>query len=113
MKSFMTMLVALSVLALCLGTAGAADKEVTLKGKIVCPKCALGEGTKCQNAIQVQEGGKTVIYYFLDKGSKESYHEEVCGADGKQGTVTGVVSEKDGKKSITPKKVVYADAGKK
>lgn len=113
MKLVMTMLGALAVLALCLGAAKAADKEVTLKGKIVCPRCALGEGTKCQNAIQVQEGGKTVTYYFLDKGNKERYHEEVCGADGKQGTVTGVVSEKDGKRLITPKKVVFADAEKK
>jgi hypothetical protein len=96
--------------AVCLLVAGvqAADKVVTLKGTILCAKCALKETKKCQTAIQVKEGGKTVTYYFLDKGMKEDYHEEVCGTAGKPGTVTGVVSDKDGKKYITPKKVVYA-----
>jgi hypothetical protein len=28
-------------------------KEVTLKGTILCAHCALGEGDKCQTAIQV------------------------------------------------------------
>jgi hypothetical protein len=86
----------------------AADKEVTLKGTILCAKCALKEAKKCQTAIKVKEGGKDVVYYFLDKGNKESYHEEVCGGGQREGTVTGVVSEKDGKKYITPKKVAYA-----
>jgi hypothetical protein len=86
----------------------AADKEVTLEGKIQCAKCTLKEGTKCQTAIQVTQDGKTVTYYFLDKGNKEDYHEEVCGGGVKQGKVTGVVSEKDGKKYIKPTKVVYA-----
>ena len=90
---------------------GAADKEVTLKGTILCAKCALKEKgiKKCTTAIQVEEAGKTVTYYLLDKGNKEDYHEAVCGGDKKEGTVTGVVSEKDGKKYITPKKVVYAE----
>jgi hypothetical protein len=86
----------------------AADKEVTLKGKILCAKCELKEAKKCQTAIKVKEGGKEVVYYFLDKGNKESYHEEVCGGGQKEGTVTGIVTEKDGKKWITPKKVEYA-----
>ena len=55
-----------------------------------------------------KEGGKTVTYYLLDKGHSEPYHEEVCGGGKKEGTVTGVVVEKDGKKYIAPKKVEYA-----
>lgn len=92
--------------------AHAEDKEVTLKGKIMCAKCALKEGTKCQTAIKVKEGGKDVIYYFLDKGVAEAHHEAVCGGGQKDGTVTGPVSEKDGKKWITPKKVEYASGAK-
>jgi hypothetical protein len=82
-------------------------RSETLKGTILCARCALKETKKCQTAIQVKEGGKTVTYYFLDKGHSEDYHEEVCGGGKKPGSVTGIVSEKEGKKYITPKKVVY------
>ena len=60
------------------------------------------EAKKCQTAIQVKGAGKTVTYYFLDKGMKEDYHEEVCGGGRKQGIVTGTVTEKGGKKWIVP-----------
>jgi hypothetical protein len=85
-------------------------KEVTLKGEVLCAKCALKEKgvTKCTTAIKVKEAGKDVVYYFDDKGSKEEYHEEVCGGATKEGTVTGVVTEKDGKKYVKPSKVEYA-----
>lgn len=101
----------LAVLALvCLFTANtqAADKEVTLKGQIMCAKCELKETKKCQTVIRVKEDGKEVTYYFLDRGNKEEYHEPVCGSGRKAGTVTGTVSVKDGKKWIKPKKVEYA-----
>jgi Family of unknown function (DUF6370) len=87
--------------------AAADDKEVKLEGTIVCAKCALKETQKCTNAIIVKENGKDVTYYFVDKGAGEDYHEEVCGGDKKPGTVTGTVSEKDGKKQIKPTKVEY------
>jgi hypothetical protein len=93
--------------------AGAAAGEVTLTGKILCAKCSLKETPKCTTAIQVKEGGKTVTYYLLDKGAAEEYHEPVCGSGVKDGKVTGTVSEKAGKKWITPKKVEYATAAKK
>ena len=82
-------------------------KKVTLTGNILCAKCELNEGTKCQTAIQVTEDGKKVTYYLIDKGTKESYHSAVCGGGIKAGTVTGAVSVKDGKKWITPSKVEY------
>jgi hypothetical protein len=82
-------------------------KEVTLKGDIVCAKCELKETKKCTTAIVVKEGNKEITYYFLDKGNKEDYHEEVCGGGRKQGTVKGTVTVKDGKKWITPTKVEY------
>jgi hypothetical protein len=99
-----------ALVAVCLlaGGARAADKEVTLKGDIMCAKCELNEGTKCQTVIKVKEAGKEVTYYFLDKGNGEAYHEAVCGGGKKEGTVTGTVSEKDGKKWIKPAKVEYA-----
>ncbi len=98
----------LGVLAALTTGVQAADKEVTLKGTIVCAKCALKEANACTTAIVVKEQGKDVTYLFQDKGAREEYHEEVCGGGRKEGTVTGVVTEKDGKKWITPKKVEYA-----
>lgn len=83
-------------------------KEVTLKGTILCAKCALKEAKKCLTVIQVKHGDKSINYYFDDKGHKEEYHEAVCGGERKHGTVTGVVSKKDGKHWIKPSKVEYA-----
>ncbi|MGL4554888.1 MAG: DUF6370 family protein [Gemmataceae bacterium] len=80
-----------------------AAKETTLKGEIGCPKCGFSIAKKCGNAIKVKDGEKEVIYTFLDAGAKAPYHSEIC-TEIKKGTVTGVVSEKDGKKFIKPAK---------
>jgi hypothetical protein len=101
------MLVVLALACILAAPATAADKEVTLTGKIMCAKCELKQAKKCQTVIQVQEAGKSVTYWFLDKGNKEDYHEAVCGGGRKDGSVTGIVTEKDGKKWIAPKKVIY------
>jgi hypothetical protein len=98
------------VLGSVLVAGSARSEEVTLQGKILCARCTLKETAKCQNAIQVKDGDKTVTYYFIDKGNRESYHEEICGGGTKEGRVTGVVSEKDGKRWIAPSKVEYAPA---
>lgn len=82
------------------------DKAVTLKGKITCAKCDLGKEDKCAVVVVVKEDGKDVIYYFDAKGHAANHTKgaNVC-KEGKQGSVTGVVSEKDGKKIITVSKV--------
>jgi hypothetical protein len=102
-----TLFTVVALFGLMVAEVQAADKEVTLKGTIVCGKCALKQTKKCSNAIQVKEDGKEVVYFFLDNGNKEDYHETICGSEGKEGTVTGVVSDEDGKKWIKPKKVEY------
>src|SRR5258708_28333714 len=106
MKSVWTMLALAVALVLATGLQ-AADKEVTLKGTILCAKCSLKETKKCTTAIVVKEDDKSVTYYFDDKGNKEDYHEPICGSAGKEGAVTGVVSVKDGQKWIKPTKVEY------
>lgn len=105
---FSTLLVLTAACALVAGSQAQDKKEATLKGTILCAKCALKEAKKCQTAIQVKEGGKDVTYYFDDKGHAEAYHEAVCGGERKEGTVTGAVSVKDGKKWVKPAKVEYA-----
>jgi hypothetical protein len=99
---------ALAVFTWAAAPARAEDKAVELKGTLVCAKCKLkAEGiSKCTNALQVKEGDKTVTYYLEDKATGESYHEDVCGGGEKENvTVTGKVTEKDGKKWIKPTKV--------
>lgn len=110
MRTLWLMSLTLAAFALFVVGVQAADKEVTLKGTILCAKCALKEKgvTKCTTAIQVKVDGKDVVYYFHDKGAKEEYHEPVCGGDRKEGSVTGVVHKHDGKLFIKPSKVEYA-----
>jgi hypothetical protein len=83
------------------------QKEVTLKGTIVCTKCELGETKACGNAIKTKIDGKDVVVYFKDKAKGEGYHSKFCQGP-KAGSVTGVVGEedRDGKKVkiITPSK---------
>ncbi len=81
-------------------------KETNLTGTLMCGKCSLKLTPKCSNVLQVKEGDKTVNYFLDDKGNGEDYHEGVCG-DGmiKGVSVTGTVSEKDGKKYVKPTKV--------
>jgi hypothetical protein len=76
-------------------------KEETLKGKITCAKCDLGIEKKCATVLKV----KDTVYYFDDKSAKK-YHEEIC-KEAKEGSVTGTVSEKDKKKTITVKEVKF------
>ncbi|HZU36089.1 MAG TPA: DUF6370 family protein [Gemmataceae bacterium] len=100
----------LGLLAVCFLVANAradeGNKEVTLTGKLVCGKCTLHETSKCSNVLQVEKDGKTTNYYLKDKGNKASYHKGICAPDSsKTVKVTGTVSEKDGKKYITPTKV--------
>lgn len=81
----------------------AEDKETTLAGKITCAKCELKvkefvDKKKCATVIVVKDGDKDVIYYFDEKAHK-AHHSKVC-QEGKEGTVVGVVLEKDKKKII-------------
>jgi hypothetical protein len=99
------------ILGLALGlatVATAADKEEkkTIKGKITCAKCDLGKSDKCAVVIVAKEDGKDVIYWFDAKGHAANHTKgaNVC-KEGKNGSVTGTVAEKDGKKVITVSKV--------
>jgi hypothetical protein len=82
-----------------------ADKEVTLKGTLTCGKCELKMSDACANVLKVTEKKDNkdveVVYWLKDEGKSEKYH--AC-TKPKKASVTGVVSEKDGKKWITPSK---------
>ena len=99
-----TLLKSVLLLALLLPAAKmlAADNKVTLTGTALCAKCTLHETDKCLNVLEVKTAdGKTERYYFTAKMD----HEKFCHGKTEGVTVTGVVSEKDGKKFITPESV--------
>ena len=82
-------------------------KEETLKGTITCAKCDLKIQKRCNTVIKVKKDDKDVVYYF-DKDSNKKYHKDTC-MEAKEGTVTGTVSEKDGKKYVKVSKVEYKE----
>jgi hypothetical protein len=85
--------------------AGDAGKAITITGNMVCGKCTLHETEKCQNVVQVTQDGKTVNYYLIQNDTSKDAHEAVCHGDTEKVTVTGTVTEKDGKEVLTPTKI--------
>ena len=80
------------------GFAAEKAKEETLKGTLTCAKCDLKEADKCQTVLVVKDGDKKTEYIVA--GAKAPKHTEVCKAAKENVTLTGTVSEKDGKKTI-------------
>jgi len=98
MRTFLSVAVCFALLAVSAFPVVAQDKDVKLSGKITCAKCDLKIASECANVLVAKEGGKDVIYYLDDKSGKVD-HKQFC-STAKEGTVTGTVSEKDGKKHI-------------
>lgn len=109
MKAALTVVLSLAVALFLVGglqaDKAAAEKEVKVTGNITCAKCELKKSDNCATVVVAKVAGKDVVYYFDAKGDKD-HHKEICKA-GKQGTVTGTVTEKDGKKTITVTKVEF------
>lgn len=86
--------------------AAAAKGDVTLKGTMMCAKCALKETEKCQNVLKVTEGGKDTNYYLVHNEVAKKNHGPVCG--GKvNATVKGAVADDAGKKVLTASEIKY------
>ena len=86
-----------------------AAEEVTLNGTIMCAKCALkkADATKCQDVLVVTDGDETTEYYVTKNEAAEAAGHQ-CKTEMKA-TVTGEVSEQDGKKWIAASKIQKAD----
>lgn len=103
MKAALKLGLSLAVVLSFLALAQADDKkDEKLKGTITCAKCDLGESPKCHTVVKV----KDKLYWF-DTASNKKYHADTC-KKAKEGTVTGAVSEKDGKSFVKVSKVEYA-----
>ena len=85
--------------------ADAKAKETTITGDMVCGKCTLHETKSCQNVVQVEKDGKKINYYLTENKVSKAAHEPICGGDSEKVTVTGTVTEKDGKEIMTPTKI--------
>ena len=83
MKLIVSLLVVGIIGLLVAGSEAAGDKEVVLKGKIMCARCELKDKSfkGCQTVIEVQEGGKAVLYYFKDKGHDEEIRSFVAACE--------------------------------
>jgi len=90
-------------LALVLGLMAAANAadQTTVTGKVMCAKCTLkkADATKCQDVV-VANGAE----YYVEKNDVAKKFGHTCQGE-KDVTVTGTVSEKDGKKWIAPSKM--------
>jgi hypothetical protein len=82
-----------------------AKEEKTLKGTITCGKCDLKEADTCHTVVKVKDGDKEVVYWFSGKNAKKN-HKDIC-QGAKQGSVTGTVSEKDGKHYVEVSKIEF------
>ena len=85
--------------------AWAADE--TLKGDRVCAKCFLKkpDAKECQDVLLVANASGAPTEYYLVKNDVWKAIGEACTVK-VPSTVTGTVSEKDGRKWIAPTKIV-------
>jgi hypothetical protein len=104
MKTAIKMGLGLAVVLGFLTLAQAEDaKEKTLKGTITCAKCDLKLAKACHTVIKVKD---TVYWFDKDSTDYKKTHKQIC-QEAKEGSVTGVVSEKGGKKWVKVSKVEY------
>jgi hypothetical protein len=92
-------------LAMTGATPAFAAGETTITGNMVCGKCTLHETDSCQNVVQVTQDGKTVNYYLEQNEISKAAHDPICHGDSEKVMVTGTLTEKDGKKILTPTKI--------
>jgi hypothetical protein len=79
--------------------------EETLNGTLLCAKCALkkADAHECQDVLIVDVAG-TKTEYYITKNDVAAKAGEACTQE-IRATVTGSVSEKDGRKWLTASKI--------
>lgn len=82
----------------------AADK--VFDGTLVCAKCVLkkSDAKECQDVLLVSNAAGEKTEYYITKNDVAVKAGEVCTQEIKA-TVTGTVSERDGKSWLTPSKI--------
>ncbi len=99
-------LLAATLLAALSFSAQAEDTKVS--GEAVCAKCELKQASACQMAIKVKTAdGKEETILAENNAVAKAFHTNICKASAKV-EAEGVVTEKDGKKTVTLSKVEAA-----
>ena len=79
-----------------------------VSGEAVCAKCELKTATECQMAIKVKNAeGKEEVILADNNAVSKGFHKTICKSAEKV-NAEGVVTEKDGKKTIALSKVEAA-----
>ena len=105
MKAMVSIGLAL-VLVLGLAASAAAADPVTLTGKVMCAKCTLkkADAKECQDVLVVKDAKGATAEYYLVKNTVQEKFGHVCTGE-KSASVTGTVTEKDGKKWVAATKI--------
>lgn len=86
--------------------APAVASETTLSGTIMCAKCKLkkADATECQDVLVVKTASNQTEEYYITKNEVAKKFGHNCMGEVAT-SVTGEVTEKDGKKWIAPSKM--------
>ncbi len=85
-----------------------ADTTTKFSGTAVCAKCALHQTDECQMAIKIKDtNGKEETLLVADNKIAQDFHNKICKKT-EDVNAEGTVSEKDGKKVVTLKKITLA-----
>lgn len=80
--------------------------DETYSGSLMCAKCTLNkpDAHECQDVLIVTDDKGVKTEYYITKNDVAQKAGETCTAEVKA-TVTGTVSQKDGKTWLTPSKI--------
>ena len=89
-----------------LSATGLATMDETFKGTLVCAQCGLKkpDAHECQDVLLVEDGKGNTAEYYITKNEVAEKAGEACTLR-IPATVTGSVSQKDGKTWLTPSKI--------
>ncbi|MGE5199223.1 MAG: DUF6370 family protein [Rhodospirillaceae bacterium] len=105
MKTFVAVSLALGLLVGVTASALAAD-PVSVNGKVMCAKCTLkkADAKECQDVLVAKDAQGATVEYYLVKNAVQEKFGHVCTGE-KPASVTGTVTEKDGKKWLEATKM--------
>lgn len=106
MKTMIRVGLVLTVLAALAVPAWAAEE--TLTGKIMCAMCTLkkADAKECQDVLVVTDAKGGTTEYYVEKNAVAKKAGDVC-TGAVAATITGTVSEKDGRKWIAASKIEH------